>query len=207
MTFSPRFSSNCLLPATALAGLLALVPSPADPHPHVWIDTVVKPQFEGGQLTAFKIDWTFDELYSFLVIDDFDSNKNGTLDVEELEALAKASRDTLGAIDFFTRVTLDGEVLRSIDFENLTASSHLERISYHFTATLKEPVDIRTRDLTFATYDENYYIEILLNEDDPVRFEGDWPKACRFEIGRDEINKIYFDLVSPTVVRFPCPTS
>lgn len=207
MTFSPRFSPNSLLAFAALAGLLTLLPRPADPHPHVWIDTVVKPQFVDGKLAAFKIDWTFDELYSFLVIDDFDSNKNGTLDLEELEALAKASEETLGATNFFTRVTLDNEPLRSIEFESLTASSHLERISYHFTAKLEKPVDIRTRNVSFATYDENYYIEILLNEDDPVRFEGDWPKACRFEIGQDHINKIYFDLVSPTVVRFPCLTS
>lgn len=207
MTFSPRFSLNNLLPAAALASLFSLLPSPAAPHPHVWIDTVVKPQFAGGQLTAFAVDWTFDELYSFLVIDDFDSNKNGRLDEEELEALAKASHDTLASTGFFTRITLDGEPLKNISFENLTAGSRLERITYHFTIKLEEPVDIRTQNVTFATYDENYYIEILLNEEDPVRFEGDWPKACRYEIGRDEVNRIYFDLVAPTIVRFPCLTS
>ncbi len=207
MTFLPRFSRIGVLPAAALAGLVALAPKPADPHPHVWIDTVVKPQFVGGMVTAFAVDWTFDDLYSFLVIDDFDSNKNGTLDPDELAALAKASRDTLGATDYFTRITLDGERLRNLNFENLTATSYLERISYHFVIKLEAPVDPRTQDLTFATYDENYYIEILLNEQDPVRFEGDWPRACRYEIGRDEVNRIYFDLVAPTIVTFPCPTS
>lgn len=207
MTFSPRFLPNRLLLATTAVGLMTLLPRQADPHPHVWIDTVVKPQFIEGKLAAFEIDWTFDELYSFLVIDDFDGDKNGILDGDELESLAKASMSTLGSSNFFTRVTLDNEPVRNIEFENLTASTYLERISYHFTAKLEEPVDIRTRNLTFATYDENYYIEILLNEDDPVRFEGDWPKACRFEIGRDEVNRIYFDLVAPTVVRFPCLTS
>ena len=207
MTFSSRITLNGFLPAALLAGAVALLPKPAEPHPHVWIDTVVKPQFTDGMLTSFAIDWTFDELYSFLVIDDFDSNKNGTLEENELANLAKASRDTLGATNYFTRIMIDGLPLQGVDFTDLTATSQYERISYHFTAKLKQPVDLRTQDLTFATYDENYYIEILLNEDDPVRFEGDWPRACRYEIGRDEVNRIYFDLVAPTVVRFPCPTS
>ncbi len=207
MTFSSRISRNSFLPAALVAGLVTLLPKPAEPHPHVWIDAVVKPQFTDGMLTAFAIDWTFDELYSFLVLDDFDSNNNGMLDQDELDALAKASRDTLASTNYFTRITADNEPLDGVEFAALTATTQRERISYHFTAKLKQPLDLRTQNVTFATYDENYYIEILLNEDDPVRFEGDWPRACRYEIGRDEFNRIYFDLVAPTVVRFPCPTS
>ena len=207
MPFLTRFSPKATLATAILAGLFVVPSTPASTHPHVWIDAVVKPQFEDGKIVAFAIDWTFDELYSFLVIDDFDSNKNGTLEDEELDTLAKASKDTLATTSYFTRIMADNEKLQNVEFENLTASSFLERISYHFTARLKEPLDIRTQNVTFATFDENYYIEITLNRDDPVRFEGDWPKACRYEIGRDEINKIYFDLVAPTVVSFPCPTS
>lgn len=207
MSFPLRVSRTGVFFAAALAGLAMLVPRPADPHPHVWIDTVVKPQFQDGLLTAFAIDWTFDDLYSFLVIDDFDSNNNGTLDPDELDALAKASRDTLAATNYFTRVMLDGENLRNLRFKNLTTSSYLERISYHFVIELDGPVDLRTQELTFATYDENYYIEILLNEADPIRFEGDWPRACHYAIGRDEDNRIYFDLVAPTIVTFPCLSS
>lgn len=203
----PRFSLKAALSRVGLAGLLALVPATAGSHPHVWIDAVVKPQFKDGKIVAFAIDWTFDELYSFLVIDDFDSNKNGTLDGEELDALAKASVDTLAISNYFTRIMVDNERLKDISFENLTADIFLERISYHFTAQLKEPLDIRTQDVTFGTFDESYYIEILLDQNDPVRFEGDWPRACRYEIARDEVNKIYFDLVAPTIVRFPCPIS
>ncbi|WP_282607247.1 DUF1007 family protein [Pelagibius sp. Alg239-R121] len=207
MSFQSRFFPKAMLPAVALAGLLALPSKPAETHPHVWIDVVVKPQFEDGKIVAFAVDWTFDQLYSFLVVDDFDSDKNGTLDDEELESLAKASRDTLGSTGYFIRIMADNDPVQDIEFEKLTASSFLERISYHFTARLKQPLDIRTQNVTFATYDETYYIEITLNQDDPVRFEGDWPRACSYRIGRDEVNKIYFDLVAPTIVSFPCPTS
>jgi tRNA threonylcarbamoyladenosine biosynthesis protein TsaE len=207
MMISTGFRFHTALPGFLFACLLVLLPGPARTHPHVWIDAVVKPQFKDGKLTAFSLDWTFDEFYSFLVIDDFDSNKNGVLDDPELDALAKASRDTLGTTDYFLRVMVDGEKTGKIDFRDLAANVFMERVSYSFTAVLDTPLDIRVHKVTFATYDEDYYIEITLNPDDPVRFEGDWPQACRYEIGTDEVNKIYYDLVAPTVVRFPCPAS
>lgn len=46
---------------------------------------------------------------------------------------------------------------------------------YEFTMPLPEPIDPGASQFAAGSYDPEYYVEVLLDEDDPVRFEG----GCR----------------------------
>ena len=60
-----------LLRSLLAAGLLVLVASTAQAHPHVWIDLRVQPQLnEQGQLVALQQAWRFDPFYSLILIEE-----------------------------------------------------------------------------------------------------------------------------------------
>ena len=56
-------------------------------------------------------------------------------------------------------------------------------------------------------YDAEYYVEVLLDEDDPVRFEGLPSGACTYAIEEDSEHPIYYGLVNPLTIVLSCETS
>ena len=45
-------------------------------HPHVFIHNSVTIVFDENGLAGFKVDWVFDEMFSNMIIHDYDQNKN-----------------------------------------------------------------------------------------------------------------------------------
>jgi ABC-type uncharacterized transport system substrate-binding protein len=74
----------------ALTLLAALLPMPAAAHPHVFIGTGLTLVLDDrNRLTAIRITWAYDELYSLLVLEErgLDPDYDGTLTAEELASL------------------------------------------------------------------------------------------------------------------------
>lgn len=82
---------------------LAWSATPADAHPHAWIsvNTTVLVN-EKGEATAIRERWLFDKMYSVYALDDFDPNKNGKIDPDELLQLANENLSNLKAYNYFT---------------------------------------------------------------------------------------------------------
>jgi ABC-type uncharacterized transport system substrate-binding protein len=74
----------------ALALLAALAPVPAAAHPHVFIGTGLTLVLdEANRLAAIRVTWSYDELYSLLVLEErgLDPDYDGELTPEELASL------------------------------------------------------------------------------------------------------------------------
>ena len=72
---------------------------------------------------------------------------------------------------------------------------------------LAEPVDPGASRFAAGIYDPEYYVEVLLDEDDPVRFEGLPSGACTYAIQEDSEHPIYYGLVNPLTIVLSCETS
>ena len=74
----------------ALALLAALLPLPAAAHPHVFIGTGLTLVLDDeNRVSAIRVTWSYDELYSLLVLEErgLDPDYDGVLTPEELAAL------------------------------------------------------------------------------------------------------------------------
>lgn len=81
-----RALALALLPYSALA----LMPLPANAHPHVFVDTGLRlVANEAGQITGVEVTWVYDDLYSLLLLEDMqlDGDYDGKLTAEELSKL------------------------------------------------------------------------------------------------------------------------
>ena len=176
-------------------------------HPHVWIDATVTPKFEAGVVVALEVDWRFDEFYGTVVAEDFDTDGNGTLDPPELAALAEVSKTSLAEYSYFTRVYLDSGPAIETVVETLTAHQDDEALHYRFTVVLPEPINPSERTLSFSLYDETYYVDVALDQVDPVRLSGEGAEACHFALVEDTERPFYFGMVVPIRVDIVCNVS
>ena len=192
-----------------LLGALLIWPSSrqSDAHPHVWIDATVSPRFEAGAVVALDIDWRFDDFYSSVASEDFDANGNGVLDPEELEALAQTSLTSLADYSYFTYIYLDsGEAIETV-VERLTVRREGDALHYAYTVLLPEPINPAERSLSFSLYDETYYVDVALDQVDPVRLTGEGAEACHFALVEDVDRPFYFGMVVPIRVDLICGVS
>ena len=190
--------------ATLIAFALLLLGRAAWAHPHVWILADVNLRGTGGVVEALEIEWFFDEMYSALVIQDFDLNGNGALDPEELQTIAGMSTESLKEVNYFTVLALDEQRLPVAEVEDLTVRVEDGVLIYSFRVPLPEKVDPRDAAFGFALFDQTYYVDVQLNGRGAVKVSDQDFGGCRPIPTEDEDNPIYYGMVYPLLVRIRC---
>ena len=93
----------------ALGLLCWAAATPAQAHPHVWVEMQSDVVFnDRGLISAVNVSWTFDDAYAQLALDGLDKNGDGVYDPSELEPLTRENLDSLKDYNFFTYVRFDG---------------------------------------------------------------------------------------------------
>ena len=203
MSIGARAAAVVVFTATFL---IVLAPARAPAHPHVWIDAFVEVVFDRGQITALRINWTFDPFFTGMAAADFDADGNAELDQAEAAELAANSAENLKDVGFFTHVWLDGDPLDIAETQDFKAWMEDGRLSFAFTVAMPRAVDPTETTLAISLYDPTYYIELNPDPIDPLRFAGG-AAACFANVQPDPQRTIYFGLVRPTLMQLLCSTS
>lgn len=201
----PKAPAICLMIGVAVT--LGLRDDRAAAHPHVWIDAVTTFVFEDRALVGVRHQWRFDELFSAFVIEEHDANGDGAFDAAETQAVRAQAFANLREYDYFTHLRVDGKKLPLDEVTDFTAENDDGVLVYSFIMPLPEPVDPGAEPVAVGIYDPEYYVEILLDEFDPVHFEGIPSGACTFSVREDTEHPIYYGLVNPLVIALSCATS
>jgi ABC-type uncharacterized transport system substrate-binding protein len=202
MRSSARILSFCAI----FFALLVYLPSRSEAHPHIWIDAFVEVVFDRGQVTALRINWTFDPFFTAVAVADFDTDSNATLDKAEAAKLAANSAKNLKESGFFTHIWLDSDRLDIASLQNIDMRMEEGRLNFVFTVAMPRPIDPTKTALSISFYDPSYYIEINPDPDDPLRFSGGAAPCFAF-VQPDPQRTIYFGLVRPTLMQLMCNIS
>ena len=179
----------------------------SEAHPHVWITNVTTFVFEDRVLVGVRHRWRFDDFFSSFVIQEHDADGDGAFDDDELESLRAAAFASLEEYGYFTHLRVEGDLASLDRVEDFAATIEDGVLVYEFTLRLPEPVDPASQDLALGAYDEEFYVEVLLDPEDPVRFAGLPDGACIFDIREDVHHPIYYGMVYPRVVGLSCANS
>ena len=150
---------------------------------------------EDGKVIGLRVGWLFDDFYSAFVLEDLEPllpadkkmqsspSYNQTL----LDQLAASNLKNLEDYHYFTAVRMNGEALPFKPVERFSTTVKERRLWLDFDVMLREPVDPKSGQLEYATYDPSYYIEILhMKEGDPIRFIGDGSIGCHYSLAPPE---------------------
>lgn len=183
------------------------ITAPAHAHPHVFIDTRVVLHMKSGKVVAITQHWTFDAIFSGVVIQTFDKNKDKVFSAPEVRQLRAGAFDNLKNFNYFTIARLGKQELKIEKVTRFAATVKGQHLSYSFTVQLPRPLDPKNKNLAFLFLDRTYYVAVELLKERPVTLAGAAPKGCKAVIRDDTANPIYFGSVVPLMVRFSCATS
>lgn len=183
----------------AAAIFAMLMPIVALAHPHIWVYTSIEMITENDKITALRVNWNFDELYSTSFLQEADENKNKKLEPEEAAKTIQAVFiDGQEDLYPFMYIRHNGQ---KIDFtlENPTIWMEDETLRYQFDIKLKTPQPIKGTH-ALGIYDPEFY----------VAFEQDWTMklpenvTCEQELAENKKISIYFDSVNPETYALAC---
>jgi ABC-type uncharacterized transport system substrate-binding protein len=179
--------------------------APAAAHPHVFIENKVAFVFDAGKVTALRLAWAFDEVFSDSLLVQFDADGDGTFDDLESRAVGEGTLPNLKMFHYFTYIFVDGKELDPIDPAGFVASVDGNRVvTFQMNVPLPQPVDPRTVALATEIYDREYYVQVDLAQQDPVSLENAGDVPCGATI-RDDTESAYFGgVIIPQEIALQC---
>jgi tRNA threonylcarbamoyladenosine biosynthesis protein TsaE len=187
-----------------MTSLCTAVTRPAAAHPHVFIDNTVTFLFAGDAITALRLLWTFDEVFSQTMLEDFDADGDGSFSAAEVAEIKKTSLPSLKEFGYFTHLWVDGKPFTGFDATDLMVTREGDSVRYDMQITLTQPLDPRATKIEAAIYDDSYYVEVGLHAPGPVRFQGIPEGSCKYGIREDDSRAYYYETVYPEVITLSC---
>lgn len=158
--------------ATGLVAL-ALSAGAVQAHPHVFVDTALRLEFdEGGRLTGIRVTWVYDAFYSLVILQDrgLDPDYDGRLTADERARLAGFDLNWSGSFDGALHPALGAADLALGPPEAAAADVLGGRIVSTHLRPLPSPVDPGGKTLRVAVYDPGFYAAYALIG--PTEFRG-----------------------------------
>ena len=164
---------RCLLVAVAA---LVFAAGSASAHPHVFVTAKGKLVYgPDGALKEIRYVWVFDEMFSSFATQGLDTNGDGKLSRDELQALAKENVDSLKEFAYFTNPPRGGKQLEfgePADYWLETDGKN--NLALHFTLPVKNGPKGK---LAIEVYDPTYFVAFSLADGQPIVLEGA-PAGC-----------------------------
>ncbi len=169
-------------------------------HPHVFIDNAITIVFNQEELAGIEVNWLFDEMFSSMIIHDYDENKNGVFDLAEIEAIKNGAFSNLGKFNYFTRIKINGEPFIVQLVEKFSVFMQDNCVVYNFFIPCKLKTEICYKEIKISIYDDSYYVDILELDKDVIQFKGDSFVEYEYELRDDTGNPYYFGQIFPQEV-------
>ena len=140
--------------ALALLGLLC-IPASADAHPHVWIDYAVTVRFGPAGPEGIRVDWAFDEMFSALVIQKYDTDHDGKFSPSENRLIEKELLAAWRQSNYFVTLKVDTKEVPVTVVTDFEARNERGQLHYLFTVPIPRTnrqegvIEINVTDPTF----------------------------------------------------------
>ncbi|MBV7407617.1 DUF1007 family protein [Maritimibacter sp. DP1N21-5] len=134
---------------------------PAFAHPHIFVDARHELIFDAkGRLTALRATWSYDEVFTLLMVEDggFDKDGDGSISPRELEAMRLWDADWPADFEGDVEVVVGGEVMdlsRPKDWDADWIEGRA--VSFH-TRELTSPVDV-AGGVVIRPFDPYFYVD------------------------------------------------
>ncbi len=179
----------------AAAWCASLVPVTGQAHPHIFIDTAFGLVFDdSGQLSEIRIDWTYDEFYSLLVIEEkgLDADGDGTPEPDRVAAFAGQDVDWEAGFPGDFTLVQDGRTValeRPVDH---AARYEEGRIVTSHTRKLETPIEVAGHEVVARSYDPTYFVAYDVPTD-PKIVGREGCEVIREPADRDKAREEYGD--------------
>jgi|GEM_PF-1921149 len=166
-------------------------------HPHVFVDSRVKITMNEDSIEYIDVEWEFDRMFSSTIINEFDKNKNGTIDGAEVMAVKKGAFDNLRDYGYMCKLVLNGKRMKIKQITSFKTKYKNRKIFYLFRIPINRKIN-NTGKVILAIYDRTSFCDFQLFKTRPLEIVH--PENIRVE---SEIKRVSYKLeyVTPQEIR------
>jgi len=166
-------------------------------HPHVFIAQNLKIIFNDKGMAGINVVWEFDEMFSTMICDDHDLNKNGALEKTEVASIKEKAFSYIAEFNYFIYVKIDGTPFQVKYVTDFSARLENRKLIYDFFIPCHVSAVKNFKHINIASYDPNYYSAIYFTENDPYAIDNNGPFEVTAQIKEDKSTSIYYDMINP----------
>lgn len=156
-----------------------LSPTAARAHPHVWIEHKLDLVMDGATVRGLHLTWTFDEMYSSMIKEDYTATKDGRIGPADIKRIERDAFSNLANYNYFVEATLDGKPVKFTKVEAFDVRVDPKgRLIYDFTLVIDKIGPRAANELKYAVFDPEYFIEFALAAQSPAKATGNTAVAC-----------------------------
>lgn len=183
-----------------LAFLIILVPLPGIPHPHVFISQRTGFVFDDKGLAGFRVNWTFDEMFSVMISEDFDSDHNQALDTEEVAVIKEKAFGYIAPYNYYIHIRIDGKPFEVKFIKEFNAWLDNGTVRYEFFIPCHVSAVDTPKQIVLSPYDPEYYSDIYFPDKAPLNMENADVFSIEIQTARDQSTLIYYETVNPMAI-------
>lgn len=176
---------------------LAVFSNTSFSHPHVFMNQQITSVFDDMGLAGFKIRWEFGDMFSTMITDDYDKNKNGFLEEEEAAVVKEEAFSYISEYNYFIFIKIDGKPFEVKFIKDFSAIINNGELIYSFFVPCHVTAISKFKQIIVVTYDPTYYSAILFKKKDPAVLENNELFEVKATVKEDMSTSIYFDMVNP----------
>ncbi len=159
--------------------VLLLMPAAARAHPHVWIEHRLDLVMDGAAVRGLHLTWTFDEMYSSMIKEDYTATKDGRIGPADIKRIERDAFSNLSNYNYFVEASVDGKPLKFVKVEAFDVRVDGQgRLVYDFTLVLDKLKPAAANELKYALFDPEYFIEFALAAQNPTKVTGNPAAGC-----------------------------
>ena len=146
-----------LLAGLPLLFVVGIVPVLA--HPHVFISDKIAVLFDGGTLQGISFQWTFDDMFSNMILSDYDPKGTGQFDAAHVKAVKEGAFDNLENYHYFVAMTIGTRPMTHFKIERFMPSvTEKKKLVYSFFIPLNVAVQGKEQSVRLTVYDDTYFV-------------------------------------------------
>jgi ABC-type uncharacterized transport system substrate-binding protein len=153
--------------------------------------------FDDKGLAGFKVQWQFDEMFSSMIVGDYDKNSNRKLEANEVAVIEQEAFSYISNYDYFTFVKIDGKPFKVRFVKDFRAELRKNILIYTFLIPCHVAARSDYRQIVVATYDPSYYSAVFYAENRPAALANAKLFEVKTSIRQDKSTAIYYDQVNP----------
>ncbi len=166
-------------------------------HPHVFIVQYIKISFDDKGLEGFNIQWYFDDMYTSMIVNDYDKNQNKILEKNEVAVIKKEAFSYLSNYNYFIFIKIDNKPFAVKFIKNFSAKLQKGKLIYEFFVPCHVSAIKSAKHIVVATYDPTYYSAVFFAKNSIELLNNANAFEIKTVIKEDKSTLIYFDMINP----------
>ena len=170
-------------------------------HPHVFIAQHTTIIFDEKGLAGFRIHWIFDEMFSTMICEDFDTDQNGHLDKREISIIREKAFGYIAPYNYYIHVKIDKKPFPVKFIKDFNASLENGKLHYEFLIPCHVRAAGTLKQIMISPYDPEYYSDFYFPDARPLDIENPAGFFIQTKVERDLSTLIYYETVNPLAIQ------